>query len=62
MATKRTYQPHKKRRISRLGFMARTATVGGRNVLRRRRAKGRQSLTVSDEIRHGKNKKIAKLR
>ncbi len=62
MATKRTYQPHKKNRIRKLGFMARMETVGGRNVIKRRRAKGRHELTVSDEIRVDKNKRIGKLR
>jgi len=44
MATKRTYQPSKLVRKRRHGFMARTATVGGRKVLRNRRAKGRAKL------------------
>ncbi len=46
MSQKRTYQPRARRRARVHGFIARMRDQGGRNVLKRRRLKGRHHLTV----------------
>jgi large subunit ribosomal protein L34 len=40
------YKPKKRRRKRRHGFMKRIKTKAGRNILKRRRKKGRKKLTV----------------
>lgn len=43
---KRTWQPKKKKRMRKHGFLKRMASRGGRKVIRRRILKGRKKLTV----------------
>jgi large subunit ribosomal protein L34 len=43
--SKRTYQPHKKKAKRKHGFLKRMSSRTGRNIINRRRRKGRKELT-----------------
>ena len=52
---KRTLQPHKIPKLRKSGFRKRMKSQDGRNVLKRRRLKGRTVLSATDKMRK-KNK------
>jgi hypothetical protein len=42
--------------------MARMETVGGKRVIKARRAKGRKKMSVSDEVRTDKTKRFGRIK
>ncbi|PIP46123.1 MAG: 50S ribosomal protein L34 [Candidatus Colwellbacteria bacterium CG23_combo_of_CG06-09_8_20_14_all_42_19] len=42
----KTYQPKKRKRARTHGFLKRKRSAGGKNVIKRRKAKGRRRITV----------------
>ncbi|MGD9129422.1 MAG: 50S ribosomal protein L34 [Candidatus Woesebacteria bacterium] len=47
---KRTWNPKKKKRMRKHGFLKRMKSLTGRLVLKRRRKKGRKKLTVKKKV------------
>jgi large subunit ribosomal protein L34 len=45
--TRRTWQPKKRKRVNKHGFLKRMKTPGGKNVIKRRIAKGRKRLAIA---------------
>lgn len=59
---KRTYQPKNLKRIRKFGFMSRNKTGSGKEVLKRRRAKGRAELSASEEYKFLRKKPTKSIR
>jgi large subunit ribosomal protein L34 len=53
---KRPYQPNVRHKMKQHGFRHRMSTADGRNVLKRRRAKGRYKLCVTHTVTIPKSK------
>jgi large subunit ribosomal protein L34 len=45
--TRRVWQPKKRKRVKKHGFLKRMLSSGGKNVIKRRMAKGRKRLAVA---------------
>lgn len=48
---KRTYQPHKRKRVKATGFRKRMKSAGGRKVIAKRRRKGRKRLSGAARLK-----------
>ncbi|OQA13827.1 MAG: 50S ribosomal protein L34 [bacterium ADurb.Bin363] len=59
---KRTYQPKNLKRLRKFGFRARNKNADGKKVLKRRIAKGRKNLTVTEEYKLKRKKPLSKAR
>ena len=59
---KRTFQPKNLKRLRKFGFLKRNKTKKGKQVLQRRRAKGRSELTASEEYSLLRKKKTKTIR
>jgi large subunit ribosomal protein L34 len=59
---KRTYQPKNKKRVRKFGFMARNKTKAGKRVLKSRRRKGRNSLSVTEDYKLKRKKPTKHIR
>ena len=46
MATKRTYQPSKRKRAKKFGFLSRQSTTAGKKIIKGRRLKNRKKLSA----------------
>ena len=53
MSTKRTYQPSKRKRAKKHGFLSRLKSVAGKSLILRRRRKGRKQLAVPTHRKNG---------
>jgi len=59
---KRTFQPKNLKRLRKFGFLKRNKTKKGKQVLQRRRVKGRKGLTASEEYSLLRKKKTKTIR
>ncbi len=59
---KRTFQPKNLKRLRKFGFLKRNKTKKGKEVLKKRRTKGRISLTASEEYSLQRKKKTKTIR
>ena len=51
----KVWQPKKRKRVKKHGFLKRQSSPGGKNIIKRRRAKGRKRLTVTHSSKNNPN-------